>query len=622
MKKFVLSIILFPCINLFSQDNIVNDTLYNLSEVLIKGNRIEIPFNETTRDIQIINSNEISNLPVKSINELLSYTGGIDIRQRGPFGGQADISIDGGTFEQTLVLLNGIKLQDDQTAHIMMNLPLPIEAIERIEVIRGAAARIYGANALTGAVNIVTKKESTPFVMVSTYAGSSFKSKEEGDGKGTYNGGGIALTGNYGDSKQNHLLSVAQDSYNGQRYNTALNNTRFFYNGNYQFNTKHSIQALGSYIDNKFGANGFYAAPGDKDSEEIDKTSLFSISSKHRFGNLTLMPRVSNRYNKDDYRYFKHDLNTARSVHYTNAFMAEMNLNLSTFIGEFGIGWESRISNINSTNIGKHNRNNHGAYIEYKGKYWGRLITNIGVYLNYNSDYGWQAYPGLDLAYLLNDTWKISASIGSAQRLPSFTDLHLDQAPGNIGNPLLESEKAWQYEGALSYAIPHFQSKIGYFYRNISNFIDWVRENPERPYIPYNLGENKMKGIYARIKQDFTFKNSHKLGYQLSYHYLHPKMETVEEKDQSKYILENLKHQFILSLNYTYQNFGIQVQNRYHKRELNSSYTLVDLRTSYQINNLRIYADITNALNQSYREAGAVPMPPRWFSVGLVHHWR
>src|SRR5699024_7929868 len=150
------------------------------------------------RNIEILNRKDISQLPVSSVQELLAFVTGVDIRQRGPFGAQADISIDGSSFEQTLVLLNGIKLMDSQTAHNMMNLPVPLEAIEHIEILRGAAARVYGINALAGAVNIVTKKDSESFLSANVYSGSSFESKEPGDGRGIYGGGGVQLTGNYG----------------------------------------------------------------------------------------------------------------------------------------------------------------------------------------------------------------------------------------------------------------------------------------------------------------------------------------------------------------------------------------------------------------------------------------
>lgn len=604
----------------FSQKADDSGDLQDLEKVIIQGNRLEIPFDQSARDIQIITQQEISHLPGQSVNELLTYIGGIDIRQRGPFGGQTDVSIDGGTSEQTLVLLNGVKLIDDQTAHLMMNIPVPVESIDHIEILRGAAARVYGINALTGAINIVTKKEANSFLSAKLFAGSSFQHKDKGDGNGIYGGGGIELTGNYGDAKQNHLFAVAQDIYNGQRYNTALNNSRFFYNGSYHLDDKNTVQALAGHIDNHFGANGFYAAPGDKNSEEIVQTSIFSISSKHKLGQFTLMPRISDRYNEDDYRFFKNNLNKAHSLHYTNALTFELNGSLSTKIGQFGLGWESRFSKISSSNIGKHHRDNHGVYAEYKAKYWRKLITNIGVYANYNTHYGWQAYPGIDLAYRLNDHWKISTSMGSAQRIPSFTDLYLDQPPGNVGNPNVQPENAWEYEAAVHYSSNPFTAKIGYFYRDISRFIDWVRTADNQPYIPYNLGHQKIHGIYSRIEQRFKLSEGHQLGYRISYNYLKPRMQTPSEK-QSKYTLETLKHQFIVGLHYTYHDFFIQLENRYIKRALNTGYDLLDARLAYQLKDFSLYTNITNILNATYIEAGAVPMPSRWFTIGVKYTW-
>lgn len=591
-----------------------------LEEVLIQGNRLETLFSESTRDIQILRREEISKLPVHSVNELLAYVGGVDVRQRGPFGGQADISIDGGTFEQTLVLLDGVKLIDDQTAHLMMNIPIPLSAIDHVEVLRGAAARLYGVNALTGAINIVTRKENTSFVAADIRMGSSFKQREEKDRGGLYGGGGLELVGNYATKKQRHLWAMSQDLYNGQRYNTALNNTRLFYTGKYRFDTQNAIQTLIGYANNRYGANGFYAAPGDKDAEEINETFVFSLSSIHKFGRLTFKPRISNRYDRDDYRYFKHDLDQARSLHYTNALMAELNASLMTNIGEFGWGWESRFSRINSSNIGKHTRDNHGAYAEYKGKYGQKWIATMGAYLNYNTDYGWQVYPGADVAFLPNKKWKFSASIGSAQRLPSFTDLYVDQAPGNVGNPDLGSEKAWQYELGVDYTSNTLKAKAGYFYRDISAFIDWVREEEDQPYRPYNLGSNRFQGIYGRLQQDFEISSTQQFGYHIRYHYLNPKMQSVSGL-QSKYVLENLKHQLILGASYTYGDFLFQFENRTLKRELNSGYTLLDVRFQYQRGPSQFYLDISNVFNSAYREAGAVPMPPRWFNLGVKYQW-
>ncbi len=614
MKTTLLSILLlafiFPA---FSQYKMEGQTL---KELVIQGNRLAIPFSETTRDIQVITQEEISRLPVHSVNELLAYVGGVDIRQRGPFGGQADVGMDGGSFEETLVLINGIKLIDDQTAHNMMNIPVPLDAIDHIEVLRGAAARVYGVNALTGAINIVTKKSARSFLSANLYFGSSFKQKEEGDGKGIYGGGGVRLMGNYGNERQSQLFAFSQDLYNGQRYNTAQNNTRLFYNGNYHFNSRNSIQALAGYIDNRFGANGFYAAPGDKNAEEIVQTSLFSLSSQHKLGQFTLLPRISDRYNKDDYRYFKQDLDHARSVHYANALMLEMNATLATSIGEFGLGWESRIEEINSSNIGQHQRDNHGVYAEYKGIYWEKLITNLGLYVNYNSDFGWQAYPGIDMAYRFNKHWKVSANVGSGQRIPSFTDLYLNQPPGNVGNPDIQPENAWEYEVDIHYSTGELNTQAGFFHRNISDFIDWVRMDENYPYSPVNFGNNRVYGIYTRIHQQFMLNREQQFGYRLSYTYLEPRYLS-DSHTQSKYTLESLKHQLIVGVSYEFSNFSLQLENRFIKRALNAAYDVLDTRLSYQINRFLLYADLSNILNAHYKETGAVPMPPRWFNLGV-----
>ncbi|WP_372473389.1 TonB-dependent receptor [Capnocytophaga sp. ARDL2] len=109
-----------------------------MSELVITKEPLEMPFGESTRSVQIITKEDIRKLPVSSINELLAYASGVDVRQRGPFGSQADVSIDGGTFEQTMILWNGMKVGDALTAHHNLNLPIPFEAIERIEILKGS----------------------------------------------------------------------------------------------------------------------------------------------------------------------------------------------------------------------------------------------------------------------------------------------------------------------------------------------------------------------------------------------------------------------------------------------------------------------------------------------------
>lgn len=597
------------------------DSSQVLSHFVLEGEKRAKLFLASGRDVQYITKEELKAMPIKSINEALSYIGGVDVRQRGPFGTQADVSMDGGTFEQTLILIDGIKIIDSQTAHNAMNIPVPLDAVERIEILRGPAARIYGINALTGAINIVTDKSEQSSLSVHAYGGSSFKQKDAGDGEGIYAGGGVQLSANYSTKKTSHLFAFSKDLYNGQRYNSAFDNNRFFYKGKFTTAKRNTYQWMGGYVGSDFGANGFYAAPGDINSREIVKTAIASLSASHQLSQkIALKSQVNGRYNEDDYRYFGDNLNAGRSMHYSSSLAALVNAEYYAKFGTFLLGVESRIDDINSSNIGKHTRNNQGAYLEYKSVFAQKIITSVGVYVNYNSNFGWQAFPGLDLSYWLNDHWKIAANTGSSQRIPSFTDLYLKQLPGNIGNPALQSENAWQHQVFVAYQNDNkLRFKVGYFYRDISNFIDWVREDVSQPFQATNYGHNYMHGFNVNASRTWALSEKQSVGLRGSYNYLKPKTVDHEDSKISKYVLENLKHQVIFGLDYKYNNFSFQWNNRFNQRELNDGYYFLDLKLGYGWKKVQVHVDVNNLFDADYKEVGAVPIPGRWVSAGVKY---
>src|SRR5690606_37547808 len=145
----------------------------NYDEIVVMD-KLDLPLDKNNRDITVIHAAEIAQMPARSVQDVLSLVSGIDVRQRGVNGAQADISIDGGTFDQLIVLVNGHKMSDPQTGHNMMNIHIPLDAIELIEILRGPAASRYGINGLSGVINIVTKKVKDNEISVSLTAGSNF----------------------------------------------------------------------------------------------------------------------------------------------------------------------------------------------------------------------------------------------------------------------------------------------------------------------------------------------------------------------------------------------------------------------------------------------------------------
>lgn len=609
-------LLVLVCTKASAQDG--RDTAITIDEVVINENRFSTPISKQNRNVYVIDKKMIAKLPARSLQEILQYANGVDLRQRGPFGSQVDISIDGGSFEQTVVLLNGTKIIDNQTAHNMLNMPIPVEAIERIEIIRGPAARIYGINSLTGAINIITKKPEQSGFLVNAYGGSNFKKDTEGTGD-TFYGRGVQLGAALSKKQQQHSIFGSHDKSNGYRYNTQFENNKLFYQGNYQLGASDEIMTSFGYINNTFGANGFYAAPGDRNSTESIQTTIAAVQSKHMLSDKwTLMPRLSYRYNDDDYRYFgSTNPNAGRSRHFTNSLAAEVNSTYKMNSGELGFGAEVRNDEINSSNIGEHDRRNLGIFGQYRTYLTENLNVNIGTYVNYNSDYKWQVYPGLDASYALTDGLKIVGNIGTSQRLPSFTDLYLNQRPGNIGNPDLTPENAFQAEIGFKYVYKNFSLDAYYFNRRISNYIDWTRSVSTDPWQSNNLGKMVTGGLNMRSNYSLPVNDQSKLNFSLAYSYLDSEFRDGQPDLQSKYLISSLKHQVTQTTDYQFKRFSVLFATRFNERVSGPSYWINDFRLSQSVDKFTVYIDAQNIFDTTYFEIGAIPLPSRWFSLGV-----
>lgn len=591
-----------------------------LEEVVVRENRIRVTQKEQNRNIRIITKAQIDELPVRSVTELLSYVAGVDLRQRGPGGAQADLSLDGGTFDQSLVLINGIKMTDPQTGHNMMNLPITLDVIDHIEVLRGSAARIYGINALTGAINFVTRTPQKDGVIVTGYAGSNFKKSESSDNN--YNNWGARVTLSKVSNKMSHLLSFSHDLGNGYRYNTALNNTKAFYQGKFFLKDNSYFDLLGGYTYNKFGANGFYAPPGDKNSGERVETGMVSLGYHTKVNpNWTMTPRLSYHFTEDDYRYVVNPL-LARNLHDTHIFNLEWNNNIHTKTGEIGFGLEARNEHIISSNLGNHNRYNYGISGEYRFTNLGKFSLTTGAYLNYNTQYGWQLFPGLDAGYMFTKALKWFANIGTGQRLPTYTDLYY-KGPSNIGNSNLVPENARYVESGLKYNKQNLSATASYFYRRVNHFIDWTKNLVTDPWQPNNFQRVNTQGITLALDYKIIGNNTNVfsntiLGF--SYTYLDPtiKADTTAKKI-SLYAISSLKHQVVMTASSDIvRKLNISVAGRYLKRLSYKDYFLLDARMSYHLlNKLKVYIDATNIGNITYTEAAAAPLPGKWYTGGI-----
>lgn len=596
-----------------------------LDNVTVLSNRLDIPLSQQNRNVVILSKEEIAKTPARSLNELLGYIAGIDVRQRGPNGSQADIGIDGGGFDQTLILVNGVKMSDPQTGHNMMNLPVSLSSIQRIEVLKGAAARIYGVNAMMGVINIVTQSPMETGVEAMVYAGSSFQ--KDDSTQQTYLSYGANATASFSGNEQlGNQVSLGIDKGNGYRYNTAYQNVKLMYNGIYTPSDKATFNIMGGYVNNDFGANLFYAAPRDKEATEQAQIAVGSISGKIKATNKwTISPVLSYRYGKDDYIFIRQNPGVYRNIHETKTMDFSLNNAVTLGKGTLGIGLNYRSEQINSTNLGNNKRDNYGLFAEYRYIFNDQFDASIGAFANYNSVYGFKVYPGLDIGWQIKPQLRLYANAGTGQRLPTFTDLYY-VGPSNVGNPNLAPEWATTAELGLKYAENGLRAEISGFYRQGIDFIDWTRTDTAQPWQPQNYAKVQTLGLRAQVSYLWTISNIVRANLNSAYTYLKPTLND-DGSAQSKYAINSLAHQWVTGVEVMVgKGLSLSVKNRYLSR-LNTpettgvyrlgSYNLLDARVAYNWAKFGIYADVNNINNVQYIETGVVPLPGRWCTVGL-----
>ncbi len=571
--------------------------------VNIQGKFLNLPVKKINENVTVITRAQIESAPAKSVEEVLAQYTGLDIRRRGSNGVQADISLRGSSFEQVLILVNGIRMSDSQTGHNSMNLPFDLASVERIEVIKGPSARSFGQNAYAGVVNIITRPSEEERVVISG-SGGDF---------GSYS---LGLGASFGNEKVSNFIQFNTSSSEGYRYNTDYKINNIYYQNEIALqNGKLKFQA--GIQEKKFGANGFYATPSASDQYEETQASIVSVGLNQNFSSFKLNSNIYWRRGQDMYEYIRNKPEIYRNMHIGNNIGAELNGTYQSGLGTTGLGVELRKEFLASNNLGHRERFITQLFLEHHFSFiQNKLNVSPGIsWANYAEE-GNFFYPGLDVGFDLTEHHKLYGNIAKVNRIPTFTDLYY-VSKTETGNPNLKPEHALAAELGYRYQKNNFVGKISGFLRNSDNSIDWVKQNLNEIWRAENMGEVDTKGIEVELSQHFdSFVKSYSLGYTF--------LESKNSQPQnlmSRYVMENLKHQFVAKMeNQFFKNFTSQLIYRYNERVTTGSYQTLDEKLSYDFRNLNLYILINNITNTDYTETFGIPMPKRWFHVGFTYN--
>lgn len=641
-----------------------------LDGIGVTGSRAPLAQSQAARMVTVLSREDIQAAPVQSVNDLLKMAVGVDVRQRGALGAQTDVSVRGGTQEQIAILLNGINICDPQTSHNVLELPVDLNEIVRIEVLEGPAGRAYGTSSLLGAINIVTRAQPRTeekrkradernrklFVpsMEVALEGGSF-----GYGKASFIGNltSVSSTNSY----FSHQLSGSYKRSDGfsrsktGNLNTDFSGSKAFYQGLYD-NTDISLSWYAGISDKGWGSSTFYASPkwqADNQYEHVTKL-MAAIQGENKRGVFHLRPAVYWNLHKDRYEGYR-DMPQKMKYNYNNCnvYGASLNSYVDWTLGRTALGGELRYEDLLSGNLGEPLAKHHHISGTDRDYTLGLSRTNMSLHLEHNillerfvlsaglvaskstqSDMSWRLYPGVDMSYKLNSKLKIFAGYNSSLRLPSFTEMYY-KLQGYAANPHLKPEEMQALEIGAQYGSDCVETKLSLYYHHGKNMIDWIMDLSEGNNAvwqsvnftrinSYGAEVNLLLRANKIIPSQQFFRTL-----RLSYSYMNQDKEE-DANIVSQYALEYLRHKFVAHADFRLlKSVNVNIDYRWQDRV--GSYTdfagshhsykpygIVDAHVSWALSQqLSVYGDVNNLLNTSYVDYGNVPQPGISAVVGM-----
>ncbi|MCR8895072.1 TonB-dependent siderophore receptor [Bacteroides sp. ET336] len=630
------------------KDNNSGEKLYELEEVEVTGSRVPLTVSQAARIVTVLDREAIAAAPVQSINDLLKYAAGVDVRQRGDMGVQTDISIRGGTFDQITILLNGINICDPQTGHNAADFPVELSEIERIEVLEGPAGRVYGTSSLVGAINIVTR----------TAKDSGAEVFADGGSYGYFKGGAMVSHVRNGLSNQvsgSYSRSDGSSRSKAGNLNADFKYARLFYQGRYE-NDQVDVRWHAGFTNKDYGANTFYSTLSDEQFEHVRKYYT-AVQAETKGDVYHFKPSVYWNRSDDRFEFYRGmPEKSPFNYHQTDVYGVNLNNYIQTFLGKTAFGAEFRNEGVRSTSLGEPlnspikvpgadadftlglNRTNLSFHLEHN-IVLRRFTLSAGVIAvkNTGNEMKFRFYPGVDASYQFARDWKVYASYNTSLRMPTFTELYYSVG-GHKADKYLKPEEMQAVEVGVKYLRPGIRGTLSLYRYHGTDMIDWIKDisqGDDAPWQSVNHAVINTMGAEASVLVDIRElmqRDAFVRSVNVSYSYIDQDKETTPNL-QSKYALEYLRHKFVAQANFRIwklleMNVSYRWQDRMGNYQKGNSmvpyepYSLVDARFTWNASQYKIYVEGNNLLNKTYYDHGNIPQPGIWIRAGASYRFK
>ena len=561
--------------------------------MVVTGTFEPMSLEEIDRAIRVLPARSHS-LVLNTLVDLLKLDPSLDLAERAPGGVQGDLSIRGAGFGQTLVLLNGMRLNDPQSGHHNMDIPVPLESVDRVEVLRGSGSTLYGADAVGGVVNIITEPPQVTEFRLRTAFGSDGINQQRA---------ALGIAGR----KLSEQVSFSRDFSSGFMPDRDYRNLQFasvtrlatdFGNGSLNL----------AYMDHPFGADQFY---GNFNSWEDTKTWFAGV--QQALGAKT-SASFSFRRHSDLFVLYRDRPDVFANHHSDESYQLavrrreEMSTSTTLYYGVEGFH-----ESIASNNLGGHARSRAAGYAAADFRALKRFSLTISAREEIYRSFSAAFTPTVAGGVWLSPRWKLRASTSRAFRIPSYTDLYYHD-PGNVGNPALRPESAWTYETGLDW-VPsaRLRGDLTLFERRETDGIDYYRTSATDIWRALNIQNLNFKGWEASLR--WTPSPTHTLDFR--YTALHGTQDTIAA-GFTKYTFNYPTGSGVFAWQITPRgNFVLRTRVGVLRRQARPWYPLWDIYMGLPHRKLHPYLEVGNAANTSYQSVPGLAMPGRTIVGGV-----
>lgn len=562
--------------------------------VLVTGTYEPVPLGEADRAVRVLPVGPDEQLLAASMVDFLRLDPSLDLQARAPDGVSSDLSIRGGTFGQTLVLVDGLRMNDAQTGHHDLDIPLPMYALDRIEVLKGAGSAYYGSDAVGGVVNLITETPEATEFRLRTSVGNFGVNEQSGEAAAAWRGIGEQLSfsrdfsSGFAPDRDYRSLALASLTHARSRWGAT--------------------SLILAYSDRPFGADQFY---GPYDSWE--RTKAWFAAARQELGERTEVSFAYRRHT-DLFVLLRDQPQTYSNRHAVESQEASLRrhdpLQRKATVS---YGVETTHDAIASNNLGDHARTQEAVYLALDARSLGRFSFSVGGREEFFSGAGRQFSPTANAGYWASSHLRLRASASHAFRLPSYTDLYYSD-PTTLGSPYLQPEKAWSYETGLDWnSGGRLRGEVTVFDRRVRDGIDYLWLPAEQIWQATNLDRLNFTGLEAAL----TLRLAHGQTLALRYSALRATDE-LGAGVISRYVFNYPSNSGLVAWDGALgRNLVARARVGVMDRRDRSPYAVWDAGLAYTQGRVRPFLRFTNLTNADYQEILGVAMPGRGIVGGL-----